>query len=410
MRGSPLKYLLDLNDSGIWGNDPTGEHDTVVLRSTDISLDGSWRIHDPAVRHVSGIDKVRKRLACGDIVVVKSSGSPEHLGKSAIVTEEVAAMGPCFANFVQRLRPSTSADSRYMWYVLNSKWAADEMASLGNTTTGLRNLNGTIIGSIRIPVTRISHQRAIADYLDIETGRIDALISKKRRMIGLLKQRWRAEVMSTVYGDDSVRWGAIRYVVDLLPGYAFPSSSFVDEGVRLLRGANIAPGRLRWDTNVVCLSPEDRPQLSEYELAEGDLVLGMDRPVIGAGMRVALVTASDLPCLLVQRVARIRATTRADAEYIRVLIESDAFVAYFSPITTGVSVPHISGDQILSFRAPLPSYDVQHALATRLHRERTRLTAMSNRLTAQIVLLAERRQALITTAVTGELAIRGMAG
>ena len=258
-------------------------------------------------------------------------------------------------------------------------------------------------------VSRLS-QRAIADYLDIETGRIDALISKKRRMIGLLKQRWRAEVMSTVYGDDSVRWGAIRYVVDLLPGYAFPSSSFVDEGVRLLRGANIAPGRLRWDTNVVCLSPEDRPQLSEYELAEGDLVLGMDRPVIGSGMRVALVTASDLPCLLVQRVARIRATTRADAEYIRVLIESDAFVAYFSPITTGVSVPHISGDQILSFRAPLPSYDVQHALATRLHRERTRLTAMSNRLTAQIVLLAERRQALITTAVTGELAIRGMAG
>ena len=99
--------------------------------------------------------------------------------------------------------------------------------------------------NLRVPVVSRLSQRAIADYLDIETGRIDALISKKRRMIGLLKQRWRAEVMSTVYGDDSVRWGAIRYVVDLLPGYAFPSSSFVDEGVRLLRGANIAPGRLR---------------------------------------------------------------------------------------------------------------------------------------------------------------------
>ena len=210
MRGSPLKYLLDLNDSGIWGNDPTGEHDTVVLRSTDISLDGSWRIHDPAVRHVSGIDKVRKRLACGDIVVVKSSGSPEHLGKSAIVTEEVAAMGPCFANFVQRLRPSTSADSRYMWYVLNSKWAADEMASLGNTTTGLRNLNGTIIGSIRIPVTRISHQRAIADYLDIETGRIDALITKKRRMIELLEERREVVTLAGVSGELIRRSPSVR--------------------------------------------------------------------------------------------------------------------------------------------------------------------------------------------------------
>ena len=302
------------------------------------------------------------------------------------------------------------ADDRFMHHLLRSQ---PLIAEYGARSKGIRpaqwDLPWDEFASIKVRLPHADTQRAIADYLDTETGRIDALITKKRRMIELLKQRWRAEVMSTVYGDDSVRWGAIRYVVDLLPGYAFPSSSFVDEGVRLLRGANIAPGRLRWDTNVVYLSPEDRPQLSEYELAEGDLVLDMDRPVIGAGMRVALVTASDLPCLLVQRVARIRATTRADAEYIRVLIESDAFVAYFSPITTGVSVPHISADQILSFRAPLPSYDVQHALATRLHRERTRLTAMSNRLTAQIVLLAERRQALITAAVTGELHVPGVA-
>ena len=202
--GCPLKYLLDLNDSGVWGNDPTGEHDTVVLRSTNISLDGSWRIHDPAVRHISGVDKVRKRLSYGDIVVVKSSGSPEHLGKSAIVTEEVATMGPCFANFVQRLRPSPSADSRYIWYVLNSKWAADEMTSLGNTTTGLRNLNGTIIGSIRIPVTRFSEQRATADYLDIETGRIDALNSKKRRTIELLTERRQALITAAVTGELAV--------------------------------------------------------------------------------------------------------------------------------------------------------------------------------------------------------------
>ena len=304
-----------------------------------------------------------------------------------------------------------SIEARFLTYLLLSETVRQYLDSrVQSVTRSHQRVRPEILMQMNFLVPEAQEQRAIADYLDTETGRIDTLISKKRRMIKLLKQRWRAEVMSTVYGDDSVRWGAIRYVVDLLPGYAFPSSSFVDKGVRLLRGANIAPGRLRWDTNVVYLSPEDRPQLSEYELTEGDLVLGMDRPVIGSGMRVALVTASDLPCLLVQRVARIRATTRADAEYIRVLIESDAFVAYFSPITTGVSVPHISADQILSFRAPLPSYDVQHALATRLHRERTRLTAMSNRLTAQIVLLAERRQALITTAVTGELAIRGMAG
>ena len=352
----------------------------------------------------SGSEIAKHRVGDGDVLITKDSETADDIGVAAYV--ESASDDMVCGYHLSRIRADTSrVYPRYLFWTLTGSHARDQMtvAATGVTRFGLR---ADSIRDLAVRVPSLWEQRAIADYLDIETSRIDALISKKRRMIELLTQRWRADVMSTVYGDDSVRWGAIRHVVDLLPGYAFPSSSFVDEGVRLLRGANISPGRLRWDTNVVYLSPEDRPQLSEYELAEGDLVLGMDRPVIGSGMRVATVTASDLPCLLVQRVARIRVTKRADAQYIRFLIESDAFVAYFSPITTGVSVPHISADQILSFRAPLPSYDVQRALATRLHRERTRLTAMSNRLTAQIALLAERHQALITAAVTGELAVQ----
>ena len=279
------------------------------------------------------------------------------------------------------------------------------ISRLENVAQGIRQgrtISTEDFYNIPVSVPTVAEQRMIADYLDIETGRIGAVISKKRRIIELLQQRWRAEVMSIIYADDSARRGTFRHVVDLLPGYAFPSSSFVDEGVRLLRGANIAPGRLRWETDVVYLASEDRQGLSRYELAKGDVVLGMDRPFIGSGIRVAVITASDLPCLLVQRVARIRGTKRASPRYIRFLIESDAFVAHLSPVTTGVSVPHISADQILSFRAPFPSYDVQHTIANRLERKHASLTVLMDRLTAQIKLLAERRQALITAAVTGE--------
>ena len=396
----PLKHLARINERAL----PATTDPDRKIRYVDIGSVGRGELvrRPERMRFADAPSRARRLVRDGDTIVstvrtyLRAVWPIPGDGDDLVVSTGFAVLTP------------TEVDPRYFsWWVLSDTFIEEVVArSVGVSYPAI---NVSELGDLGVRVPALAEQRAIADYLDIETGRIDALISKKRRMIELLKQRWRAEVMSTVYGDDSVRWGAIRYVVDLLPGYAFPSSSFVDEGVRLLRGANIAPGRLSWDTNVVYLSPEDRPQLSEYELAEGDLVLGMDRPVIGAGMRVALVTASDLPCLLVQRVARIRATTRADAEYIRVLIESDAFVAYFSPITTGVSVPHISADQILSFRAPLPSYDVQHALATRLHRERTRLTAMSNRLTAQIVLLAERRQALITAAVTGELHVPGVA-
>ena len=259
---------------------------------------------------------------------------------------------------------------------------------------------------VPILIPEVGTQRAIADYLDAETVRIDALISKKRRLIELLQEGWRSEVMGTIFlQSDSVRRAAIRHVVDLLPGYAFTSAEFAEEGIRLLRGLNVAPGRLRWDSDVAYVATDDRPRYSQYELAEGDVVLGMDRPVIATGMRVASVSPSDLPCLLVQRVARIRATKHADIRYIRFILESDAFVAYFSPISTGVSVPHISGDQVLSFRAPLPSRDVQSALATQLAKKQANLAALRDRLITQINLLAERRQAMISAMVVGEIPV-----
>ena len=152
------------------------------------------------------------------------------------------------------LEPTQSVDVRFFRYQLSTM--TKDLQSRGQGSTFLE-LSADALASTAVLVPPLATQRVIADYLDIETGRVDALISKKLRMIELLTQRWRADVMSTVYGDDSVRWGAIRYVVDLLPGYAFPSSSFVDEGVRLLRGANISPGRLRWDTKR-CLSVTGR--------------------------------------------------------------------------------------------------------------------------------------------------------
>ena len=286
------------------------------------------------------------------------------------------------------------------------------ISRLDNVSQGIRQgrtISTEDFYNISIAIPPVTEQRAIAHYLDAESARIDALISKKHRLIELLQERWRAEVTDTVFGNVSLPWVAIRRIVDLLPGFAFPSSDYVDDGIRLLRGVNIAPGRLRWDSDVVYLAAESRPYSSEYELAAGDLVLGMDRPVVGSGLRIALVSTSDLPCHLVQRVARIRGTKFADTRYIRLVIDSDAFIAYFSPIVTGVSVPHISANQILSFRVPLPSYDVQLTLVAQLMQRLTSLTSICDRLSAQIDLLTERRQALITAAVAGEISVPGLA-
>jgi restriction endonuclease S subunit len=184
-----LKYFVELNDSGVWGDDPVGADDAIVLRSTDIALDGSWTISDPAVRSIPLRDRQAKTLAEGDLVVVTSSGSAAHLGKTARVSEEVAELRPCFSNFVQRLRANEKADSRYLYYLLNSTYGASQLEMLGTTTTGLRNLNGAILGAVSCPAVSVAEQREIADFLDAETARIDALVARKLRMIDVLEER-----------------------------------------------------------------------------------------------------------------------------------------------------------------------------------------------------------------------------
>jgi type I restriction enzyme, S subunit len=107
--------------------------------------------------------------------------------------------------------------------------------------------------------------------------------------------------------------------------------------------------------------------------------------------------------LLVQRVARIRPTGGADNDYLRHALGSQAFRDYFAPITTGVSVPHISEEQIMAFRLAAYSNQRQRAVAAALNREVRRVAEIRGVLSAQASLLVERRQALVTAAVTGEI-------
>ncbi len=198
---APLKRFLSKNDSGVWGDEPTGVNDCLVLRSTDIGLDGSWEIEDPAWRSLEFKESQQALLYEGDLVVVKSSGSVAHLGKTALVTTAVARRKARFANFVQRLRPANTAYPRYLWYLLNSSFARRQLELLGTTTTGLRNLNAEIIGSIECPGPPLERQRAIADFLDAETARIDALIDKKHRLATKLHERRAAIMLSGVAGE-----------------------------------------------------------------------------------------------------------------------------------------------------------------------------------------------------------------
>lgn len=173
----PLWELLSRNDSGVWGDDPADGSGTVVLRSTDIAIDGRWTIDNPAIRRLSARERRDARLEVSDLLMTKSSGSIHHLGKTALVTHEVASMEPCFSNFTQRLRTSGELEPRFLFYLLNSPHGRRHLVHLGTTSTGLANLNAKVLGSMLVPVPPIDEQRRIAELLDLVDERNATLIA-----------------------------------------------------------------------------------------------------------------------------------------------------------------------------------------------------------------------------------------
>jgi type I restriction enzyme S subunit len=82
------------------------------------------------------------------------------------------------------------------------------------------------------------------------------------------------------------------------------------------------------------------------------------------------------------------------------------FAAHFTPDTTGVSVPHISPDQIGNFVIPIPEIDEQKQIVSSVGIQSRQLLELIDRAESAISLMQERRTALISAAVTGKIDVR----
>ena len=152
-------------------------------------------------------------------------------------------------------------------------------------------------------------------------------------------------------------------VSDMLVGFAFKSAGFLDadaDGVRILRGDNVQQGYIRWGDKTKKWPTAQCDGLERYQLAEDDVILAMDRPIVGDGLKMAWIRPEDLPALLVQRVCRLRGKPRvALTNFIRYVLAAPDFSAHIHRITTGANIPHISGKDIAAYEFELPEFDDQ---------------------------------------------------
>jgi type I restriction enzyme, S subunit len=349
------------------------------------------------------IENNRTNISAGDVLLTIVG----TIGRTAIVPDN-------FQPFV--LQRSVAV---LKFPIINNKFLSFCLESPLLQTYFEKNAKGTaqkgiylkVLSEIVIPLPPLLEQKRIADKLERVLSRVDAARQRLERVPTLLK-RFRASVLEqAVSGELTREWRGgeqenIKYTLSKISGldvgYAFKSVDFTDGGIKLLRGDNIEPSRLRW-IDARCMPLEKLDDFQKYFISEGDVILAMDRPIISSGLKIAIATKKDVPCVLVQRVCRFVPSNLLSANYLYVCLRSNRFIDYLEEEQNGTQVPHISAKQILGFEIPLPPLLEQTEIIRRVEHLFKLADQLEGRYLAAKTHLERLTPALLAKAFRGEL-------
>ncbi|WP_143666315.1 MULTISPECIES: hypothetical protein [unclassified Streptomyces] len=273
--------------------------------------------------------------------------------------------------------------------------------------------NEDLLG-LRINIPNLSDQHRISDYLDVETGRIDQLITMQRRLSALLEERDQAlrdqlvNHLSDTSGDIPLRRLITRFEQGESPQCeAMPRESHSEWGVLKLSAVK----RGKFDPTQNKRLPEEVQANREYEVRKGDLLISRaNTPSLVGDTAVVDSTAPKL--LLPDLLYRISLTPTMDAKYVAQVALSGRVRALIESVARGSSqsMVKLRGEDIKNWPIPIASRVQQAEVLREIDRGTQATSRLRSAVTRQLELLAERRQALITAAVTGQFDVSTASG
>lgn len=298
---------------------------------------------------------------------------------------------------------------RYQYFALSPLLAA---RGLGST---FMELSTEGLAAFEVSAPPLEAQQAIVDFLDSETAHIDALIAKKLILLKALEERFRRLVdQATNIGA----LGALDPAAALPHEWRFPMLrrcfSSIQYGIGEATGeAGTYPvlgmGNID-DHGGVTGAPggfvdEVDPSLL---LRPGDLLFNRTNSLAKVG-KVGLVQDSQASMTFASYLVRLRANGLADSSYLNYALNTVDFLRLARSVALpSIGQANLNPARYTELRVPLPPLREQTTIAKELDQERLHLNSLQSRTDRQIYLLRERRQALITAAVTGEMKVAGM--
>jgi len=356
-------------------------------------------------------------VRAGDLVVNRMKAWQGSLG----VSDFEGLVSPDY----EVLAPTTNdLDPRFAHVLLRSTPMIDEY---GMRSTGIRpsqwRLYWEQMRTISIPVPPLEEQRAIADYLDRETARIDRLIEEQQRLVEILRERrFALRTHVALHGTTSAEEieSPLPWAL-MLPAHwrVVPLTSVAD-----LESGH-TPSRSREDWWTDCYIPwvslhdvgtmrgtkyvQDTAQhISDAGIANSSARLLPARTVVlSRDATVGRTAIMGIPMATSQHFAAWVCGPLLDPEYLWVLFQ-DAMQPFFDSFQNGSTIRTIGMGDLKAFRIPLPPLDEQRRIVAYLEGETAKIDALIAEAERFIELSKERRSALVTAAVTGQIDVREM--
>jgi type I restriction enzyme S subunit len=317
------------------------------------------------------------------------------------------------------LRPSDDVLPRYLFYVLVSKGFID-VVDAETFGSKMPRADWEIVGHQPLPLPSVETQRRIATFLDDKISRIDTLIARKRALLERLAEKRQALITRAVTkglnpdapmkpsGIDwlveiPAHWGIVtlnKITTKITNGYVGPTRDiFVEDGVRYIQSLHIKGNRIIFgDDFFVERSWSD--QHAKSILCTGDVLI-VQTGDIG---QVAVVTPEYAGCNCHALIICSPIRDRLEGRYLSWLLNSDYGQEFLHMVKTGALHPHLNCGHVKFFGVLVPPLMEQLQIADFIDHECRGISGLQDKVGSSLETLSEYRAALITAAVTGQIA------
>lgn len=411
-----LRYEARLNPST-----PTRIRSAGDTEVTFISMDaiGEYgRVQLDVARPVSELLNGYSYFENNDVLIAKVTPCFEN-GKAALIQELPKGVG-FGTTEVTVLRPATSLESRFLFYLTaEDQFKQGGIASMTGAG-GLRRVPDSYVRDFKLKLPTAGEQRQIADYLDAQTAKIDLLVEKQEQLIKTLAERRQAVISHAItkgldpnvpLKDSGIYWlGSVpeTWQIRRFGHVTRVNGGQVDPRLDKYRDMTlIAPNHIEQRTGRLLTretAADQGADSGKYFVQKGQVIYSKIRPAL----RKAAI--ANEACLCSADMYGIDANQELIMnEFLLVLILSQPFTQYAIDASMRVAMPKLNRETLAAGALWFPSLKEQSEILVFLDRETTQIDALSAKAREMINVLKERRQALISAAVTGKIDVRGLA-